>query len=59
VGLSNIRDRLGQAYGAQHRFETIEPVEGGFAVLIEIPAEFRETVQNGFEAHRQPVLASR
>jgi signal transduction histidine kinase len=59
VGLSNIRDRLGQAYGAQHRFETIEPVEGGFAVLIEIPAEFRETVQDGFEAHRQPVLAPR
>ncbi len=42
VGLSNIRDRLDQAYGEDHRFETLEPVEGGFAVLIEIPAERRE-----------------
>ena len=39
VGLANIRDRLAQAYGENHRFETIEPVEGGFTVLIEIPFE--------------------
>ncbi|MDG2004165.1 MAG: histidine kinase [Novosphingobium sp.] len=39
VGLANIRDRLDQAYGENHRFETIEPQEGGFAVLIEIPFE--------------------
>jgi two-component system LytT family sensor kinase len=42
VGLANIRDRLGQAYGATHRFETYEPPEGGFAVTIEIPFEKRE-----------------
>src|SRR6218665_110503 len=42
VGLANIRDRLLQAYGEQHRFETVEPAEGGFAVVIEIPVEHRE-----------------
>ena len=42
-GLANIRDRLAQAYGESHRFETIDPPEGGFSVLIEIPAEKRET----------------
>jgi len=43
VGLANIRDRLAQAYGEDHRFETLEPPEGGFAVLIELPFERRET----------------
>lgn len=43
VGLANIRDRLAQAYGATHRFETFDPPEGGFAVTIEIPFEKRET----------------
>ncbi len=43
VGLANIRDRLAQAYGGEHRFETMEPPEGGFAVLIELPFERRET----------------
>ncbi|MFC3174948.1 sensor histidine kinase [Novosphingobium bradum] len=42
VGLANIRDRLAQAYGDQHRFEIVDPPEGGFAVLIEIPFERRE-----------------
>jgi signal transduction histidine kinase len=42
VGLANIRDRLAQAYGEDHRFETMEPAEGGFAVLIELPFERRE-----------------
>jgi sensor histidine kinase YesM len=42
VGLANIRDRLAQAYGGRHRFETLEPPEGGFAVVIEIPIERRE-----------------
>jgi sensor histidine kinase YesM len=37
VGLANIRDRLAQAYGADHRFETQSRKEGGFAVTIEIP----------------------
>jgi sensor histidine kinase YesM len=45
VGLANIRDRLAQAYGTTHRFETYEPPEGGFAVTIEIPFEKREPAQ--------------
>ena len=42
VGLANIRDRLAQAYGLHHRFEIIDPPEGGFTVLIELPFERRE-----------------
>ena len=42
VGLANIRDRLAQAYGDNHRFETQSvpagpDTPGGFRVLIEIP----------------------
>jgi sensor histidine kinase YesM len=37
VGLPNIRDRLAQAYGADHRFETQTNINGGFSVIIEIP----------------------
>jgi len=37
VGLANIRDRLAQAYGADHRFETQTNKSGGFGVVIEIP----------------------
>jgi sensor histidine kinase YesM len=37
VGLANIRDRLAQAYGADHRFETQTNTSGGFSVMIEIP----------------------
>jgi two-component system, LytTR family, sensor kinase len=37
VGLANIRDRLAQAYGADHRFETESNNKGGFRVTIEIP----------------------
>ena len=37
VGLANIRDRLSQAYGADHRFETESNKQGGFGVTIEIP----------------------
>lgn len=52
VGLSNIRDRLSQAYGDKHRFETIEPQQGGFAVLIELPFEQRESADDENEAPR-------
>ncbi|MEW9854881.1 sensor histidine kinase [Novosphingobium sp. M1R2S20] len=45
VGLSNIRDRLQQAYGEDHRFDIVEPPEGGFAVVIEIPFESREAAE--------------
>jgi two-component system LytT family sensor kinase len=39
VGLANIRDRLSQAYGPAHRFETRKNERGGFSVIIEIPYE--------------------
>ncbi len=37
VGLANTRDRLAQAFGDRHRFETTSPAEGGFSVIIELP----------------------
>ena len=39
VGLANIRDRLSQAYGGGHRFETRKNERGGFSVIVEIPYE--------------------
>jgi two-component system, LytTR family, sensor kinase len=36
VGLANTRDRLAQAYGSDHRFET-EAGPDGFAVIIDLP----------------------
>jgi sensor histidine kinase YesM len=39
VGLANIRDRLSQAYGPGHRFETRTNEKGGFSVILEIPYE--------------------
>ncbi|RDS78527.1 sensor histidine kinase [Alteriqipengyuania lutimaris] len=39
VGLTNIRDRLAQAYGDQHLFEIRSPANGGFTVIIELPFE--------------------
>jgi sensor histidine kinase YesM len=42
VGLPNIRDRLAQAYGEEHRFEVGDAPGGGFEVTIEVPFERRE-----------------
>jgi signal transduction histidine kinase len=39
VGLANIRNRLMQAYGDSHVFETRSEPGGGFKVMIEIPYE--------------------
>jgi sensor histidine kinase YesM len=39
LGLANIRDRLAQSYGEDHRFEIVTPPEGGFTVVIEVPYE--------------------
>lgn len=39
LGLANIRDRLAQTYGEDHRFEIVTPPEGGFTVIIEVPYE--------------------
>ncbi len=37
VGLANIRDRLAQAFGDQHRLEARTGDDGGFTVTIEFP----------------------
>ena len=37
VGLANIRDRLSQAYGEDHVFESKMMQSGGYTVLIDIP----------------------
>ncbi|WP_353218188.1 histidine kinase [Sandarakinorhabdus sp.] len=37
VGLANIRDRLAQSYGADHRFELADNDPSGLIVLIDIP----------------------
>jgi sensor histidine kinase YesM len=42
VGLANIRDRLGQAYGENQRFDIANGADGGFSVVIELPFEARE-----------------
>ena len=39
VGLPNIKNRLAQAYGDQHRFVTSSNPSGGFTVFLEIPYE--------------------
>src|SRR3546814_109007 len=39
VGLANIRDRLAQAFGEQHRFEARSGAEVGFTVIIEFPVQ--------------------
>jgi LytS/YehU family sensor histidine kinase len=39
VGLANIQDRLGQAYGPAHGFSTRANEHGGFSVIIEIPLD--------------------
>ncbi|MBW4331161.1 histidine kinase [Stakelama sp. CBK3Z-3] len=42
VGLANIRERLLQAFGPDHRFETRSNPGGGFRVEIEIPFQIEE-----------------
>ena len=51
VGLANIRDRLAQAYGEEHRFEIRSPETGGFSVLVELPFETDED-QNTLSARQ-------
>ena len=41
VGLPNIKDRLAQAYGAAHGFQTRQNEHGGFSVILDIPFEGR------------------
>jgi signal transduction histidine kinase len=42
VGLANIRERLAQAFGPDHRFETRTKLGEGFSVEIEIPFQLDE-----------------
>ena len=42
VGLANIRERLAQAYGPDHRFEIRAMPLGGFGVEVEIPFQTEE-----------------
>ncbi|WP_448665149.1 sensor histidine kinase [Sphingomonas sp. CJ20] len=42
VGLANIRERLAQAFGPDHRFETRANPGQGFSVEIEIPFQLEE-----------------
>src|SRR5690606_611938 len=57
VGLANIRDRLAQAYGDDHRFEIVTPPEGGFTVIIEIPYELHEDADPARSAPEKPTAA--
>ena len=53
VGMVNIRERLSQAYGEDHRIDVLSNPGGGFEVLIEIP--FRsggETSADGMDQMR-------
>ena len=45
VGLTNIRERLAQSFGADHRFETRSTPGTGFRVEIEIPFQLEEPVR--------------
>ncbi|MFD1787708.1 sensor histidine kinase [Sphingomonas floccifaciens] len=47
VGLANIRERLAQAYGPDHRFEIRAMPQGGFSVVIEIPYQLEEPAREG------------
>ncbi|RZF63005.1 sensor histidine kinase [Sphingomonas populi] len=42
VGLANIRERLAQTFGSDHRFETRSIPGGGYGVEIEIPFQLEE-----------------
>ena len=42
VGLANIRERLAQAFGPNHRFETRSAPAGGFSVEIEFPFQLED-----------------
>ena len=42
VGLANIRDRLAQAFGPEHRFDAGTKPDGGFGVMLEFPLQLDE-----------------
>src|SRR5690606_3669379 len=57
VGLANIRDRLAQACGEDHRFQLDTPQEGGFTVIVEIPYEVYEDTAADAAAAGKPAAA--
>ncbi|MBU2589029.1 MAG: histidine kinase [Alphaproteobacteria bacterium] len=54
VGLANIRNRLMQAYGENHLFETRSEAGGGFTVLIEIPFIREDVAQPQAQSRAAP-----
>ncbi|GEM_PF-41904 len=54
VGLANIRNRLAQAYGENHRFDIETPPDGGFTVIIELPFEATEEEDQRYTAAKLP-----
>ena len=58
VGLANIRDRLAQTYGDDHRYEILTPPEGGFTVIIEIPYEIHHEPDAAGEGSAKPTAAT-
>jgi len=52
VGLANIQERLNQAYGEAHTFEIKSSSGGGFSVVITLPFETREQIEQ--EAAKRP-----
>src|SRR4249919_2965352 len=47
VGLANIKDRLAQAYGGAHAFQTRQNEHGGFSVILDIPFEGKGPLEIG------------
>ncbi len=58
VGLANIRNRLMQAYGPDHKFETRSDPGGGFAVTIEIPFQMEDEFALGPDAQAASATGS-
>ncbi|MEO6040674.1 MAG: histidine kinase [Croceibacterium sp.] len=58
LGLANIRNRLAQAYGDDHRFEVETPPEGGFTVIIEVPYEPAPPTEGQFTSVKPPAAPS-
>jgi signal transduction histidine kinase len=57
VGLANIRERLAQSYGADHRFELADNEPHGLIVLIDVPFQTDAAPQVATPAVASPVLA--
>ncbi len=58
VGLANIRDRLAQSYGTDHRFELADNEPSGLIVLIDVPYQTDNPAQPVANPVAAPVLAT-